>query len=117
MKRLIVLTTSPMGNQWRLHRFQQDYAMMQEFGPCVTLIFDLSHMAQFEFPTPQNYNNYPSRGALYNRTISEWIVRNGYTHDRALHEKPTRLLFELSIEGDIHRYRFIGKVTDYRGLK
>lgn len=116
MKKLIILSPSPIAdNNWRLHRNQADFTAIRNQGVCETLIFDLpGRRNPLSFPAPRNYNNYPKGGALYNGEISKWIVKRGYTHNCSNGEKPNRLLFELTINENVHIYRFRGRVIDYR---
>lgn len=110
MKKLIILSTQVDDRYYRLQRFQEDFRMIHQYGNAESVSFILPGIDEVQLNALGVYNNFPNQGVISNPNISQWIINKGYNH--LANQSPTRLLFSLEIENDIHRYVFVGKIED-----
>lgn len=105
---LIILTVSNENGNCRLHRSTEDFRQIQAQGVCNRLQIEL---ADEIYAIENALNNYNTNGAMCSPELSEWLNSRNYGAYTQRH--PTKLLFELNIDGDLHNYKFIGRIIDY----
>ena len=113
MKELIIMSPSPMNHSWRLHRSTANQRKALSLQKCESLYINLPGKKAIFIDPDLNYNKRRG-GAISSPKISEWIISRNLTHNVEAGEKPKRLLFEWTVNGAIHTYKYIGTIADYQ---
>lgn len=113
MNELIIMSPSPEKQYWRFRRSTANHRKALNLPKCESLCIKLPGKKAIFIDPDLNYNKRRG-GAISSPKISEWIISRNLTHNVEAGEKPKRLLFEWTVNGAIHTYKYIGTIADYQ---